>query len=245
MTLSVGFLGSGKMATALMDGLLNKGVVSDPASISCSDVYEPALEHARSEGIHATSSNTEVCHLAKDALILAVKPNTITAVCADVASVHSSALVISIAAGVTLKTLEEALPGRRVVRVMTNTPCLIGEAATGYALGRLVTEEDKHTVEAIFGSVGLASELTEILINAVTGLSGSGPAYVYQFIEALSDGGVRAGLPRAEATKLAAQTVKGAAEMVLQTGEHPGKLKDMVTSPGGTTIAGVAALEEG
>jgi pyrroline-5-carboxylate reductase len=128
---------------------------------------------------------------------------------------------------------------------MPNTPCLVGEAATGFALGSLATDSDRQIVQTIFGSVGLASEISEVLLNAVTGVSGSGPAYVFQFIEALSDGGVRAGLPRSVATQLAAQTVKGAAEMVLQTGEHPGELKDKVASPGGTTIAGVAALEEG
>jgi len=233
------------MASALMDGLVAKGVVNDPSSIYCSDVYEPALEKARAKGMNAVSSNKEVCEHGKDAVILAVKPNYIGAVCADVASVDSSATVISIAAGVTLETLEAALPGRHVVRVMPNTPCLVGEAATGFALGKHATDVDRQIVQTIFGSVGLAAEISEVLLNAVTGVSGSGPAYVFQFIEALSDGGVRAGLPRSVATQLAAQTVKGAAEMVLQTGEHPGELKDKVTSPGGTTIAGVAALEDG
>jgi pyrroline-5-carboxylate reductase len=128
---------------------------------------------------------------------------------------------------------------------MPNTPCLVGEAASGYALGSLATPEDRKIVQSIFGAVGTTSELKEILLNAVTGLSGSGPAYVFQFIEALADGGVRAGLPRAVAMELAAQTVKGSAEMVLQSGKHPGLLKDAVTSPGGTTIAGVEALEKG
>ena len=236
------------MASALMDGLIKKGVVADPSAITCSDIFEPALEKARAKGINATASNKEVCEQARDALILAVKPNHIPKVCADVFSVDhkvDSALVISIAAGVTLETLERELPGRRVVRVMPNTPCLIGEAATGYALGKLATDADREIVQTIFGSVGVASELTEILLNAVTGLSGSGPAYVFQFIEALSDGGVRAGLPRSVAMQLAAQTVKGAAEMVIQTAEHPGELKDRVTSAGGTTIAGIEALENG
>lgn len=233
------------MASALMDGLIGKGVVKEPSDIHCSDVYPPALERAHAKGIQTTHSNVEVCQDGKDALILAVKPHFIPQVCADIASVDSSALILSIAAGVTLETLEAALPGRHVVRVMPNTPCLVGEAATGYALGKLCTEQDKEIVETIFGSVGVASELSEVLLNAVTGLSGGGPAYVFQFIEALSDGGVRAGLPRDVATQLAAQTVKGAAEMVLQTGQHPGQLKDNVTSPGGTTIAGIAALEDG
>eukprot|EP00956_Cyclotella_meneghiniana_P045425 scaffold368165_cov83-Cyclotella_meneghiniana.AAC.6 len=157
----------------------------------------------------------------------------------------SGAVIISIAAGITLETLEKALPGRRVVRVMPNTPCLVGEAACGFALGTLATDEDRTLVKTLLDAVGLSMEVSETLLNAVTGLSGSGPAYVFQFIEALSDGGVRAGLPRNVATMLAAQTVKGAAEMVLSTGKHPGQLKDAVTSPGGTTIAGVEALEKG
>ena len=139
----------------------------------------------------------------------------------------------------------EALPGRRVVRVMPNTPCLVGEAASGFSLGILATDEDRALVKTLLDAVGVSMEVPEILLNAVTGLSGSGPAFVFQFIEALSDGGVRAGLPRQAATMLAAQTVKGAAEMVLKTGKHPGELKDQVTSPGGTTIAGVEALEKG
>jgi len=161
------------------------------------------------------------------------------------AAAESEAVVISIAAGVTLTTLEKNLPGRRVIRVMPNTPCLVGEAASGFALGKLANDSDRDIVKTIFGSVGIAMEVSEHLLDAVTGLSGSGPAYVFQFIEALSDGGVRSGLSRDVATKLAAQTVKGAAEMVLKTGKHPGLLKDGVTSPGGTTIAGVEALEKG
>lgn len=244
--LSVGFIGSGMMASALMDGLLAKKVVQSPANISCSDRFEPSLSASRAKGIYATTSNREVCERAKDVIILAVKPNVIPLIFADVVSVvESSALVVSIAAGVSIATLEQGLPGRRVVRVMPNTPCLVGEAATGYALGTLANVNDRQIVESIFGSVGLASEIDEILLNAVTGLSGSGPAYVFQFIEALADGGVRSGLPRAVAMQLAAQTVKGAAEMVIQTGKHPGQLKDEVTSPGGTTIAGVEALEKG
>jgi pyrroline-5-carboxylate reductase len=128
---------------------------------------------------------------------------------------------------------------------MPNTPCLVGQAASGFSPGKHATEADRHLVSNLFNSVGLALEVPEPLLDAVTGLSGSGPAYVFQFIEALSDGGVRAGLPRNIATQLAAQTVKGAAEMVLKTEKHPGLLKDGVTSPGGTTIAGVEALERG
>lgn len=233
------------MASAMMDALISKQVVSDASCISCSDVSQPPLRAAMAKGIFASDNNRQVCERAKDAVVLAVKPNAIAAACADVIAVESQALVISIAAGISLETLEQSLPGRRVVRVMPNTPCLIGEAASGYCLGSLANDDDRDIIQAIFGSVGLALELQEVLLNAVTGLSGSGPAYVFQFIEALSDGGVRAGLPRDVATQLAAQTVKGAAEMVLKTKKHPGELKDAVTSPGGTTIAGVEALEKG
>jgi pyrroline-5-carboxylate reductase len=241
---SVGFIGSGMMASALMDGMIAKKALSSPSAISCSDIWKPSLDLAAEKGYNACTTNDKVCANAKTAVILAVKPHIIETVCKDVAA-HGDALVISIAAGVTLGTLEANLPGRRVVRVMPNTPCLIGEAASGFALGKLANESDREIVQTIFGSVGLAMEVNEKLLDAVTGVSGSGPAYVFLFIEALSDGGVRAGLPRNVSTQLAAQTVKGAAEMVLQTGTHPGVLKDGVTSPGGTTIAGVEALEKG
>lgn len=241
--ISVGFMGCGMMASALMGGL--EKLVKDPSSISCSDVWKPSVEKAASKGYTAMESNEEVCKNAKDAIVIAVKPNVVEDVCGDIRKVESDALIISIAAGVTLDSLEKFLPGRRVVRVMPNTPCLVGEAASGYAMGSLCVDKDREIVQGLLGSVGIAKEIKEVLLNAVTGVSGSGPAYVYQFIEALADGGVRSGLPRDVAMELAAQTVKGAAEMVLKTGEHPGKLKDNVTSPGGTTIAGVEALENG
>eukprot|EP00534_Pseudo-nitzschia_fraudulenta_P001307 CAMPEP_0201118398 /NCGR_PEP_ID=MMETSP0850-20130426/2579_1 /ASSEMBLY_ACC=CAM_ASM_000622 /TAXON_ID=183588 /ORGANISM="Pseudo-nitzschia fraudulenta, Strain WWA7" /LENGTH=283 /DNA_ID=CAMNT_0047383587 /DNA_START=65 /DNA_END=916 /DNA_ORIENTATION=- len=243
--ISVGFMGCGMMASALMGGLVSEKLVKDPSSITCSDVWKPSVEKAAGKGYSATESNEEVCKNAKDAIVIAVKPNVVGDVCGDIRKVESDALIISIAAGITLETLEGHLPGRRVVRVMPNTPCLVGEAASGYAMGKLCVDNDREIVQNLLGAVGVAKEIKEILLNAVTGLSGSGPAYVYQFIEALADGGVRSGLPRAVAMELAAQTVKGAAEMVLKTGEHPGKLKDNVTSPGGTTIAGVEALEKG
>jgi pyrroline-5-carboxylate reductase len=142
--------------------------------------------------------------------------------------------------------LEAALPaGARVIRVMPNTPALLGQSASGFTLGRHATRSDGELAQRLFASVGMAFPLKEALLDAATGLSGSGPAYVYQFIEALSDGGVAAGLPRDIATKLAAQTVLGSAKMVLETGLHPGALKDMVTSPGGTTIEGLHELEKG
>lgn len=233
------------MASSLADGIVAKGLRTAD-QIHCSDISAPAREKAQIKGYNASGSITAVCEHTTDALFLAVKPNCIEEVCRGVSSSKDTgAVVISIAAGVTLHKLEEALPGRRVVRVMPNTPCLVGEAACGFALGNLANEEDRALVKTLLDSVGVAMEVNEVLLNAITGLSGSGPAYVFQFIEALSDGGVRAGLPRDVATQLAAQTVKGAAEMVLKTGKHPGELKDGVTSPGGTTIAGVESLERG
>jgi pyrroline-5-carboxylate reductase len=155
-------------------------------------------------------------------------------------------LVVSIVAGLRLADLARGLgPEIRLVRVMPNTPCLVGRGASGYCLGERATAEDGRLVRQLFESVGIAVEVEEKLLDAVTGLSGSGPAFVYVMIEALSDGGVRMGLPRQVATALAAQTVLGAAAMVIATGEHPGVLKDRVASPGGTTIAGLQALEAG
>jgi pyrroline-5-carboxylate reductase len=154
-------------------------------------------------------------------------------------------LVVSIAAGITIDTLKSVLPASaRVVRIMPNTPCLVGESASAIAVSQEATPEDQKVVESLFKTVGMTIAVEESYLDAVTGLSGSGPAYVFLTIEALSDGGVRAGLPRPVATKLAAQTVMGAAKMVLETGRHPGELKDMVTSPAGTTISGVHALED-
>eukprot|EP00804_Cyclotella_cryptica_P021882 CCRYP_000843-RA/>CCRYP_000843-RA protein AED:0.13 eAED:0.14 QI:0/0/0/1/1/1/2/0/283 len=247
---TIGFIGTGMMASSLIDGIIAKGLRT-PSQIHCSDIYPPAREAASNKGYNATESNAVVCANSEDAIFIAVKPNGVMDACNDLNShlvnipVDQRPLVISIAAGVTLATLEKALPGQRIVRVMPNTPCLVGEAACGFSLGSLATDADRTLVKTLLDAVGLSMEVPETLLDAVTGLSGSGPAYVFQFIEALSDGGVRAGLPRNVSTMLAAQTVKGAAEMVLRTGKHPGELKDGVTSPGGTTIAGVEALEKG
>jgi pyrroline-5-carboxylate reductase len=180
-------------------------------------------------------------------LILAVKPAQVGAVLEEIrGGVTGDHLLISIAAGVTLAKLQAGLnPGARVIRVMPNTPALVGASATGFAAGKSALSADSVLAQRLFSSVGVAFEVKEALLDAVTGLSGSGPAYVYLFIEALSDGGVAAGLPRDVATRLAAQTLIGGARMVLETGLHPGALKDMVTSPGGTTIEGLHELELG
>jgi len=234
------------MATALAKGLVSAGFASADAIVA-SDPSTAAREaFARTTGCGATASNVDVVR-ACDVLVLAVKPAHVAEVLADIrADVQPKHLVISIAAGVPLKTLIEALGSQaRLARVMPNTPCLVGAGASAYALGAGATAEDGKLVARLLATVGIAVELPESLLDAVTGLSGSGPAYIYQVIEALSDGGVLMGLPRDVATRLASQTVLGAAQMVVQTGEAPAVLKDAVASPGGTTIAGLHALEAG
>ncbi len=244
--LSIGFLGAGKMATALAKGFIRAGLVT-PNEVIASDVSEAACaEFAKDTGAKTTAFNPDVAKFAS-VLILAVKPHQVSEALAEIRdTVTEKHLVVSIAAGVTIATLEAGLgAGMRVIRVMPNTPALVGSSATGFALGKSAGVADAETATKLFSSVGIAFQVKESLLDAVTGLSGSGPAYVYLFIEGLSDGGVAAGLPRDIATKLAAQTVLGAAKMVLETGQHPGALKDMVTSPGGTTIEGVHELEKG
>lgn len=244
--LTLGFLGTGKMATALAQGFIRAGLVtarqvfgSDPAAAARS-------AFGRATGARMVTTNPKLVELAS-VLILAVKPDQTIAVLEEIRGGFTPRhLLVSIAAGVTTARLESALPTRaRVIRVMPNTPALVGTSATGFALGKAATRADGELAQRLFSSVGLAFQFKEPLLDAVTGLSGSGPAYVYLIIEALSDGGVAAGLPRDLATKLAAQTVLGGARMVLETGQHPGALKDMVTSPGGTTIEGLHELEKG
>ena len=242
----IGFLGAGKMATALARGWLAAGL-AQPERVIASDPLAPAREaFAADTGLRAVADNREAV-AASDLLVLAVKPQSMKAVLAEISPVVTSRhLVVSIAAGVTLRQLAEGLGGeRRLIRVMPNTPCLVGASAAAYSPGEAATAEDVSLVDRLLNAVGRAFRLPESLLDAVTGLSGSGPAFVYVIIEALSDGGVRVGLPRDVATALAAQTVFGAAKMVVETGTHPGVLKDMVASPGGTTIAGLHALERG
>lgn len=244
--LTIGFLGAGRMATALGLGFVKAGMVR-PGQIFASDVV-PAARKAfgAATGAKICVTNADVLDNAS-VIILAVKPNQASEVLAEISPCFTPRhLLISIAAGLTLPRLESALPARaRVVRIMPNTPALVGASASGFACGKTATKSDAALAHRLLSAVGVAVEVKEALLDAVTGLSGSGPAYVYQFIEAMSDGGVACGLPRDLATKLAAQTVLGAARMVLETGEHPGALKDAVTSPGGTTIEGIHELEKG
>jgi pyrroline-5-carboxylate reductase len=244
--LKIGFLGAGKMATALAQGFLHAKLTT-AKQIFAADPFDAARKHfADATGAKTFSTNLDAAKAA-NVLILATKPDQVAAALAEISGAFTKDhLVISIAAGVTIAKLESNLPaGARVIRVMPNTPALVGAGASGFALGKNASAADAELAKKLLSAVGIALPVKESLLDAVTGLSGSGPAYVYQFIEALSDGGVAAGLPRDIATKLAAQTVLGGAKMVLETGQHPGALKDQVTSPGGTTIEGLHELEKG
>jgi pyrroline-5-carboxylate reductase len=242
---TLGFIGAGKMASALAQGFVRAGLVQ-PGHLVASDPLAPVRESfSKATGARALVSNTDVA-AAADVLVLAVKPAQIEDVLREVyEQLTERHLVMSIAAGVTLAQMEAAVPpGTRVIRVMPNTPALVGASASAFALGTCATAEDAALAERLLSGVGVALQTKESLLDAVTGLSGSGPAYVFTIIEAMSDGGVAAGLPRDVATRLAAQTVLGAGKMVLETGLHPGVLKDMVASPGGTTIEGLHELEK-
>ena len=242
----IGFIGAGRMAAALARGFVDSGLVAPENLIASDPVPAGRKAFGQAVGCETTDSNADVLAKAK-VIFLAFKPHQLDEATEMVRDqFDGSYLVISILAGVRLAKLDEACGGlARVVRVMPNTPALVGEGACGYALGQAATADDGELVKRLLCAVGVAYEVKESLIDAVTGLSGSGPAYGYTIIEALSDGGVAAGLSRDIATRLAAQTMLGAAKMVLETGKHPGELKDMVCSPGGTTIEGVHELEEG
>ncbi|HYG21827.1 MAG TPA: pyrroline-5-carboxylate reductase [Verrucomicrobiae bacterium] len=245
-TLSIGFLGAGKMATALAKGFVNAGLVAAGQVIASDSSEAAAAAFAKAVGARTTSRNSDVVQFA-NVLILAVKPDQVSGVLAEIRNfLGQDHLIISIAAGINIARLQAGLPDRsRIVRVMPNTPALIGASASAFTPGDFASSADSQLTQRLLSSLGVAVQVKEYLLDAVTGLSGSGPAYVYMFIEALSDGGVAAGLPRDVATQLAAQTVSGAARMVLETGLHPGALKDMVTSSGGTTIEGLHQLENG
>jgi pyrroline-5-carboxylate reductase len=245
VALAVGFLGAGRMATALARGFLKAGLVTVDR-LAASDVSAAAREAFQRETGAAAGADSLAVVGSAAVIILAVKPPQVLPLVHTVREgLTDRHLLISIAAGVPLAKLEAGLPlGSRVVRVMPNTPALVGAGATAFALGAAATRDDAELTRQLFGSVGLAFEVAEPLLDAVTGVSGSGPAYACLIIEALSDGGVAAGLPREMATQLAAQTLLGTARLVLDTGRHPGALKDMVTSPGGTTIEGLHELEK-
>jgi len=243
-TKRIGFIGAGRMAQALAEGFLQKGVVT-PDFLMASDISAPVRERFRAAtGAAVIADNLEVVRQ-QEVIFLAVKPQAMNDLLRELAGrVSPDQLIVSIAAGISLAKMESALGTNcRVVRVMPNTPCLVGQGAAGYALGTRATEGDGKLVGELLSAVGVAVRVEERLMDAVTALSGSGPAFAYLMIEVMADAGVRHGLPRDTARLLAAQTLKGAAEMVLVTGSPPAVLKEQVTSPGGTTIAGLVAME--
>ena len=241
----IGIIGAGKIGSAIARGVIAAGLVSKD-NVMASDVSDALRQAISAElGIATTADNRVLCDFA-DLLILAVKPQIIYPVAKEIAKpIGKTKLVISVAAGVPLARIEASLePGARVVRVMPNIPCVVGAGAAGFAGGSHATAADLEKVGAILNSFGVGVAVEEKYLDAVTGLSGSGPAYVFLFMEALADGGVQVGLSREVALKLAIQTVYGAAKMALESTKHLGELKDEVTSPGGTTIAGIYAMEQ-
>ena len=245
LAIQIGLMGAGRMATALARGFVQAGIVPARA-IQASDPSAEARRAFTGEvpgSLVAADNVKRVAHA--EVIFLAVKPQQIgEALAALNESIRGDALVVSIAAGITIQRIASQLPeGQRIVRVMPNTPCLIGQGVSGFSLGEHCTSADAKLVEKLLSAVGAAFEVSEDKLDAVTGLSGSGPAFVYSMIEALAEGGTAAGLPRELAATLAARTAAGAADMVLQTGETPAVLRERVTSPGGTTLAGLSVLQ--
>ena len=241
----IGFIGNGNMGQAMIGGILKSNIVT-PEKIIVSDLNEKGLKDAAKKyGVITTTDNKEVAKNA-DILILSVKPNLYPSVIEGIReTVKEDVIIVTIAAGKSIRSTEEAF-GRKVkvVRVMPNTPALVGEGMSALSPSEAVAKEEVQELIKIFESFGEAELVGEKLMDAVTAVSGSAPAYVYMFIEAMADAAVLEGMPRNQAYKFAAQTVLGAGKMVLETGIHPGALKDMVCSPGGTTIEAVATLEE-
>lgn len=241
--MKIGFIGVGNMGEAILRGALHSSIVL-PENIWAYDIDVNKLNRLQEElKIHITIFLSELLENA-DLLLLAVKPHICPSVLADIAPLMAGKALISIAAGWSQARLAAALPkSARLLRVMPNTPALVGCGMSVFEAGNTLEKAEMDFATRLFSSIGRTAEVESRLMDAVTAVSGSGPAYAYLFLESLADGGVREGLPRALAYELAAQTVLGSAQMVLETGEHPGKLKDNVCSPGGTTIEAVAALE--
>ena len=245
LKVKIGVIGAGKIGAAITRGVIRAGLVSKE-HVMVSDI-SPALRQAIGDelGVESTPDNGAVCDFA-EIVILAVKPQIVEGVAREIAKkIGLTKLLVSVAAGVPLSRIEAHLaPQARVIRVMPNLPCVVGAGAAAYAGGAHASVADMEHVGSILNSFGIGMAVEEKYLDAVTGLSGSGPAYVFLFMEALADGGVQAGLARDVALRLAMQTVYGAARMALESSRHPGELKDEVASPGGTTIAGIYALEQ-
>jgi pyrroline-5-carboxylate reductase len=239
---TIAFIGAGRMSTAMATGLLNRGF--PPAHLRAVEIQpQAAAQFMAATGVAPANQAAEAIAAAA-IVIVAVKPQQAQAALAPLRSLLADKLLLSIAAGLRLADLATWTGCSRIVRAMPNTPALIGEGAAAYALSEQATDADALAAEAILGAVGFACRVEEKLLDAVTGLSGSGPAYVFDFIQALADGGVAAGLPRDLARQLAIRTVLGAARLLLESDRHPAELRDQVTSPGGTTARGLAVLEE-
>jgi pyrroline-5-carboxylate reductase len=241
----VTFLGAGNMANAIIKGLLRAGLAKDKITATVRR-DEKKLELEAAHGIRVGFDNVAAAKEA-EVIVLSVKPQALDKLLTQIApAIDRSKLIVSVAAGVPIAAIERRLgSGARIVRTMPNTPCLVGLGATALSAGEHATPEDLALATAMFDSVGLTTVVDEYQLDAVTGLSGSGPAYIFLIIEALSDAGVKVGLSRHQSLKLAAQTVLGSAKLLMETGQHPGQLKDQVTSPGGTAIAGLHTLEAG
>ncbi len=242
---TIGFIGTGNMAEAMIRGLLRGSDFAPEQVIASAPREERVAELRQKYAIRATQDNREAA--GAEIVVLSIKPQLFGRVLDEVAdAISAEALVISIAAGIPVQAIQARLaPGTRVVRAMPNTPALVDAAATAIAGGEHARASDLADAKKIFDSIGMTVVLDESHLDAVTGLSGSGPAYVFLILEALSDAGVKVGLSRRNSQLLAAQTLLGSAKLLLETGEHPGLLKDMVTSPGGTAITGLHTLESG
>jgi len=250
-SMKLGFIGLGNMASAVIGGILKEGIAAPQDIIGSAKTEKTAKEKAEEFGIEACTDNKRVAEQA-DVLVLAVKPQFFPEVIAEIRDVfREEALAISVAAGKTIRYIEEQFSGGeskrgvKLVRCMPNTPALVLEGCTGYCINERVSREEKAFAEKLFSSFGKAIEVPERLMDTVGSVSGSSPAFVFMFIEALADGAVAEGMPRKQAIEFAAQAVLGSAKLVLESGLHPEELKDMVCSPGGTTIQGVRTLEKG
>lgn len=244
MDKKIGFIGAGNMAKAMMGGIIGSGMVT-AENIIASDGYAPSLEAAKKQyGIQTTLDNKEVVAFS-DIIFLAVKPNVYGNVMEEIKADLGEKIIVTIAPGKTLDYMAKGLGVRaKVLRTMPNTPAMVGEGATAICPNENITAEELFDLRALISTFGMVEQVGEYLFDDVTAISGSSPAYVFMFIEAMADGAVKHGMARAQAYQMAAQAVLGSAKMVLETGKHPAELKDMVCSPGGTTIDAVAVLEE-
>lgn len=244
MGYKIGFIGCGNMASAIISGLISKASVS-PSDIIASDASPAAIKKiSDTYNINTTQDNKQVAREA-DVIFLAVKPQFYEAVTADIKdTINNNQIIVTIAPGKTLRWLSEHLGSVKIVRTMPNTPALVGEGVTGVCKNEYVTDDEFVYIMSLLESFGIAEAIPESLMDVCVAVSGSSPAYTFMFIEAMADAAVADGMPRDKAYKFAAQAVLGSAKMVLETGRHPGELKDMVCSPGGTTIEAVRVLEE-